>query len=101
MDNFSEQLSPDNKPNFKSLYDTYWKKCIRDEIYKKIISGDEADFFDYDCFARKNFLKVDSIRTLVYQIIDELKELGWKIKTTYGDTVLFIYSTDVHPRGAW
>ena len=101
MDNFSEQLSPANKANFKSLYDTYWKKCIRDEIYRKIISGDEADFFDYECFARKHYLNVGSIRTLVYQIVDELRELGWKIKTTYGDSVLFIYSTEDLPRGAW
>jgi hypothetical protein len=101
MEQFPIQLTPSHKDEFISLYESYWKNCIREEIYKKIISGDETDFFDYDCFARKNFLKVDSIRKIVYQIIDELKELGWKIKTSYGDTALFIFSTENLPRGAW
>lgn len=101
MDSFPTNLTPENKDTFSELYDTYWKRCIREEIYKKIITGDEADFFDHDCFARKNYLNLDQIRKLMYQVIDELKELGWKIKTSYGDTAVFIYSTDTLPRGAW
>ncbi len=101
MDAFPPELNPENKENFSSMYDRYWKRCIRDEIYKKMISGDESDFFDYDCFARKNYLNIASVRTLVYEVIDELKSLGWKIKTSYGDTALFIYSTETLPRGAW
>lgn len=101
MDSFPPELTPVNKEEFSSYYSRYWKSCIREEIYKKMISGDESDFFDYDCFARKNYLNVDTIRKLVYQIIDELRELGWNIKTSYGDSALFIFSTEKLPRGAW
>jgi hypothetical protein len=101
MEQFPVHLTPENKTEFSSYNEFYWKNCIREEIYKKIISGDETDFFDYDCFARKKYLKLDMIRKLVYQIIDELKQLGWKIKTSYGDTAVFIFSTEALPRGAW
>ena len=34
-------------------------------------------------------------------IIKELEELGWKCKLSYGQTALFIYSTENPPPSCW
>lgn len=71
---------------------------LRRTIYENVIQGDETDYIDLDAFA-KLYAKGDLrlVQGLISQITTELKDRGWKCATSYGQTALFIYSSESPP----
>ena len=74
---------------------------MRKNIYELILSRiDENDYFSIDDFAEINSCQ-NIIHLLVEQIIKELHSIGWKTKLSFGNTGLFIYSSENAPRSCW
>ena len=68
---------------------------LRDEIFMFLISREnESDYFDLNSVNHISLDMVSDIRT-------ELKEAGWKTELSFGDTGLFIYSTETKPPNCW
>jgi hypothetical protein len=86
---------------FKNINKIRLLSLIRNEIHNLIVGRkDENDCFDLDFFNKKY-----DCRDLYYEIVDiiikELNELGWKTQLSFGDTCLFIYSTEETPKSCW
>lgn len=103
MKEFPKKLAPVNKGEFHNyMYDR--TLCyLRRDVYEFVIRGNEDDFFDLEVFFTNHCLKnqIDITTCMVTQIINELKLNGWKCKLSYGDTGLFIYSTENPPASCW
>jgi hypothetical protein len=79
--------------------------ALRADIMMHILKDvrvDENRYFDLDIWSRKN-LNNDAalMATLTSQIMKELEKLGWKCKTSFGSTGLFIYSTEKQPASCY
>ena len=98
MKQFPERLNVKNKEKFAEFNYERNKCYMRKEIYELMIKGDENDYYVIDDFARK-YLKNDMTIALkmIEEIMNELNNLGWKTKISYGGTALFIYSTNEAP----
>ena len=103
MKKFPETLNFSNKHNFISYNRERILSIFRQEIYGHILSqNDENQYFDLDCFSRKYLdNNSDEMQELCNIIAKELNELGWKTNLSFGDTGLFIYSTDEKPTSCW
>jgi hypothetical protein len=102
MKTFSENINVKNIKKFSEL-NFFRNLCyLRKEIYEHIISREETDYFQIDKF-QKEFLRNNSefVSKLMNIVIKELKDLGWNCKLGFGDTALFIYSTDKTPVTYW
>ena len=101
MLNFPNEISPQNNINFKNLNKERLLSLLRKDIYDLLISRkDENEYYGLDIFEITYSCK-EYTNELVSQIIIELKYLGWKTQLSFGDTGLFIYSTDELPRSCW
>ena len=101
MDNFPEYLNLKNSDNFKSI--NYRRICnqLRKEIHDLILKRhDENDYFDIDIFML-NYSCQNIIESIIHEICLELNELGWKTCLAFGETGLFIYSTEEKPQSCW
>jgi hypothetical protein len=56
----------------------------------------ELDYYDLDLFNKTHVKDINNVMKMVKIVIQELTNLGWKCKLVYGDTGLFIYSTEHH-----
>lgn len=101
MDTFPDHLNPINKETFSKIRETNILKTLRKRVYDLILKGDENDFFDLVIFDKQNVNDISLTKKLGQIIIEELHSLGWKTKLSYGDTGLFIYSTENPPISAW
>lgn len=102
MKNFPERLNVKNKENFTE-YNYERNLCyLRKQVYELIIRGDESDYFELDKFAR-NYLKnnMTIMLDMTEKIRNELKQLGWNTKLSYGGTGLFIYSSENPPTNCY
>jgi len=105
MIKFPETLNFKNKNNFS---ENNYKRLIsifRQEIHDHIldkVSKNENEYFDLDYFSKK-YLDNNSkeMQKFVSIIMTELQELGWKTSLSFGDTGLFIYSSDEKPSSCW
>ena len=75
----------------------------RQDIYETLIKRKtENDYIDLDLVLRQY---CDNNTCMLKKIIDtiteELHTLGWKTKLSFGDTGLFIYSTENPPTSCW
>jgi hypothetical protein len=101
MLNFPKEISSKNKENFQVLNKERLLSLLRNDIYNLIISRqDENEYYSLDIFEITYNCKF-FINEIVTQIITELNELDWKTKLSFGDTGLFIYSTEEPPRSCW
>ena len=111
---FPEHIDIHNKTLVSDdfLYETNFSKynyqrleeIFRKDVYEMIISRkDENDYFDLDSFVRNyNCNSNDkNIKLILSKIISELNRLGWKTALSFGDTGLFIYSTEKKPSSCW
>ncbi len=99
MNRFSEILHVDNKIGFSILWKLRVENLMRENIYYFMISRkNEEEYFDLDKYTSygKNLVS-DSVK----KIMLELENLGWKVKLSFGDTGLFIYSSDEPPKTCW
>ena len=83
MNKFPEHLKPENKCNFSHLKYEMLLSNMREKIFELVLSGNENNYFEVD--------------KMIITVTKELEQLGWKIKTSFGGTGLFIYSTDIPP----
>jgi hypothetical protein len=93
--------SVENKENFHVLNYERILGLFRDDIYIHIIKGDENSLFDLDKFSREKNMDIEIIKKMANVVMDELSKKGWKCTLSYGDTALFIYSSDNPPTGCW
>lgn len=105
MKEFPNILSVKNKDSFPYIYYNRVLCYFRKEIYEHVISHDENSYYDLENFGRKFFKdhkdRVDLVNKLSASIVDELVNLGWKCKLSFGGTALFIYSTENPPPSCW
>lgn len=102
MKQFPNILNLNNKNNFPVIYYNRILCYLRRNIYEHIIKEDENNYFDLDTFSIMYKIKdVNIIQNMVNTLIEELNKLGWKCKLSYGETALFIYSSDKPPPSCW
>jgi hypothetical protein len=100
MKEFPSVCNPKNKNNFQLLNHDRLKCYLRRDLYEHIISHEENDYFSLDEFNRR-VNNMELTKKLVNELIPELEGHGWKCKTSFGGTGLFIYSSDKPPSICW
>jgi hypothetical protein len=101
MKEFPDRLKVTNKSNFNIIYEKRVLCYLRRNIYEHMIREDENSYFDLDKFNSKYIQDMDKLHVLLKIVICELNILGWKCKTSFGDTGLFIYSSNELPKSCW
>ena len=101
MKQFPENIRSDNKENFSVVNYDRILYLLRQEIYIHMLKGNENSLFDLDRFSRQNEEKIDTIQKMTETVMEELTQIGWKCKLSYGDTALFIYTSENPPAGCW
>lgn len=96
MKDFPSILTPENKDRFHALNRERLKCYLRRDLYEHIISHKETEYFSLDDFNRRAN-DMDTTKELIKELIPELEKLGWKCKTSFGCTGLFVYSTETPP----
>lgn len=92
MNKFPDSLNPKNKANFSLEYSQRILVKLREEVYLHILSHKDTDYYDLDKFRVLNHpLSVGALNKMTEQIMIELNKIGWKTRTAYGKTGLFIY----------
>lgn len=91
-----------NKTKLDSVFVDDVMANLRKDIYHHLIYNvrrDENNYFDIEGWARSHSLSNSNsvIAQCVKDISVELEALGWKCKTSFGSTGLFIYSTEKPP----
>ncbi len=100
MKNFPNKLNVVNKDKFNDFFRERTLCYLRRDLYEHMLSRkDETAYFDISGFSSKYRFK--NIKNMVETVIQELEVLGWKCKTSYGGTGLFIYSTDEPPANCY
>ena len=100
MDKFPDYLNVSQKDNFKKIKYKRLEDIFREDIFIHLINRkDENEYIDLDKYY-SNFDK-NEIAKIFYKIRDEIHGLGWKTKLSFGDTGLFIYSTENPPTSCW
>jgi hypothetical protein len=97
MKEFPDRLNPENKGDFPLYRYNRNLAYMRKEIFELMLLGNENDYFDIDIFSRKYKVEKKDLDKMLNTIKEELVELGWNVKTSFGTTGLFIYSTDTPP----
>lgn len=103
MEKFLSTMKPDNKENFAILWRKNRLKKLRKDLYEHILSNTENSYFELDNWAKQNYNNnVDDTQEMIeITIIPELEKLGWTCKTSFGNTALFIYSTEKPPQNCY
>jgi hypothetical protein len=101
MDKFPFEINATNKDSFKKIQHDKIIRHLRTKIYDHIISCNENNYFDLDKFNTTYTKNMDSLQEMIIIITKELEKLGWKCKLSFGDTGMFIYSSDKPPPSCW
>ncbi len=94
-------IKTENKGMFKTIRLKIVFDKLRKKIYEHILEENENNFFDLGKFDKKNLKNLELTLVIVKDIITELEDAGWKCKLSYGNTAIFIYSTDKPPPSCW
>ena len=98
MREFNKNIHAGNKNHFRQIYADRVLCYIRRDIYEHILRENEDSYFALDTFFRNyKITDIKSKNQMVKTIMKELHDLGWKTKTSFGSTGLFIYSSDNPP----
>lgn len=100
MREFPSKLKPENKDSFKKVYYDRMKCYLRRDLYEHILSHNENDYFSLDKF-NERVDDLELVKKMISELVRELEDLGWKCKTSFGGTGLFIYSTENPPPSCW
>jgi|LauGreDrversion4_2_1035121.scaffolds.fasta_scaffold01314_2 hypothetical protein len=102
MNHFGERMHVLNKNNFEDfLYKENLDKMRRKIYFFMLNNQSENDFFDIEEFNRKYVRNMDKTNKMVNEIVLELNQLGWKTHLGFGNTGLYIYSSEELPSSAW
>jgi hypothetical protein len=101
MKEFPSRLKPDNKDKFTQYRYDRNIAYMRKDIFELVLCGNENNYFELDNFSRAHSLNKVDLNKMRDTIMDELQNLGWNVKTSHGETSLFIYSTDDPPPSCW
>lgn len=101
MKEFPNILNVKNKNSFPSIHFNRVLCYLRRNIYEHIIKEDENNYFDLSLFFKQYGTNQNDSETMRDIIMKELSSLGWKTKLSFGDTGLFIYSTEEVPKSCW
>ena len=76
---------------------------LRKDIYEHLISRkDENDYFDTEIFCKKfNYYDKTTFSSILKIVLEEITDLGWNTQLSFGDTGLFIFSTEEKPSSCW
>lgn len=100
MEKFPQDIIVSNKDRFPEMRVHFALCQLRADIHEHLLRRkNEEDYFSLDTWAKKHFDgRVRALhRRILSDIIPELEALGWKAKTSFGNTGLFIYSTEDPP----
>lgn len=98
---FPNNLHVKNKDLFENIFYVRLTCYLRRDIYEHILKEPENNYFSLDKFNEKYVNDMNITRKLVKEIIKELEKLKWKCELAYGDTGLFIYSSENPPTNYW
>lgn len=101
MDTFSDRLIPANKSQFHVLRVKRLAAKFRSELTDLILAGNENNYFSLDDFCRKYNINRSEQQILESTVLAELTAKGWKCKTSFGGTGLFIYSSEKPPSNCY
>lgn len=101
MKEFPDCLNVKNKENFHQLHYNRTLCYLRIDLYEHIIKEDENSYFELEKFNKKYLKNMDVMQKMVKVVIEELQKLGWKCKLSFGNTGLFIFSSEKPPRSCW
>lgn len=101
MKEFPNRLNPENKEKFVTYRYDRNIAYMRKEIFELVLRGDENCYFELDKFSRDNSLLKEEMQKMCKTVIQELHNLGWNCKTSFGGTGLFIYSTNDPPASCY
>ncbi len=97
MKEFPGRLKPENKEKFSQYCYERNIAYMRRDIFELVLLGDENCYFELDNFSKTHKLKKGESTKMCDTVMEELKGLGWNVKTSFGGTGLFVYSTDDPP----
>lgn len=97
MDSFPEILTPNNITRFPAAKMRRLLAKLRSEITDLVLKGNENDYFDLDDFYRRFNVLTKDRENMKNAMVQELTTKGWKCKTSFGGTGLFVYSTEKPP----
>lgn len=103
MISFTGDIHVRNISNFQHLNIERIACLLRQEIHDLLLTRkDENVYVDLDIFLMKHCnRKACLLENIVKDIRDELHNLGWNTKLGFGETGLFIYSTEIPPTSCW
>ena len=103
MRKFPISLNAKKKDEFKNIYLKKIKCILREDICNFMLSRkDEKVYWELDKFSRKYQINIKKIEKLVENsMIPELENIGWKCQLSFGNTGLFIYSSEKPPVNCW
>ena len=103
MNSFPSHIHANNQASFQDINYERLLDLFRQEVYELLLKRkDDNEYIDLDSFAARHFnRKLTTVMKITEQVCSELKNLGWNTKLSFGDTGLFIYSTDNPPRSCW
>lgn len=101
MDTFSLTFHVSNKDNFSDMFFNKYLSKLRKIISEHMLRGDENDFVDLDIFNRTYVKNMEKTKQMASIISSELKQLGWNTFLGFGETGLYIYSTEEPPANAY
>lgn len=96
MDSFPDNIHVDNKDCFDDYRFEHHLSELRKVVYDYILARNEEEYVDLNKFSKNVSGNCDT-KNLASCVIEELQDLGWNCKLDFGDTVLYVYSTDKHP----
>lgn len=100
MKTFPSVLHVKNRASFDYLNQQRTLAYMRKHIYEHMISHSEDVMFDLTNHKR-DYSGDDWDKSIVETLRSELHALGWKTQLSFGDTALFVYSTDKPPVTCW
>ena len=103
MISFPDHIHVQNISSFPSINRGRIICLFREHIYETLLNRkDENEYIDLDIFSRKYCNNKTAIMmSIVDMVTTELQKLGWKTKLSFGDSGLFIYSTENPPVSCW
>lgn len=101
MKSFPQYIRVNNKKKFDSILNDKISYNIREKLVNFILNrnNDEKIYFELDYY-KQNYNE-NEINKIIIKIMKELELLGWNCKLSYGQTALFIYSTDDPPSNCY